>query len=62
MSHFPETAAAWRRVKFNLRASLCELFASWAIRVAPDGYVPSYVKACVDAYHHRGPFEQKETP
>lgn len=37
---FPHTKAAWKRLKWNTRAALCELLYSWAFKVRPEGYVP----------------------
>jgi len=39
-----------------LREHLCEVLISWALAVAPEGYVPSCVEACLDAYRQRGAF------
>jgi hypothetical protein len=38
------------RIAYELRASLCELLISWALKVCPKGYVPSTVEACVKFY------------
>ena len=38
---FPETAVQWKRLKFNVRARVCETLYLWAFKVKPDGYIPA---------------------
>lgn len=38
---------------YTIRAWLCEIFVSWAMKVAPPGYVPSYIEVAID-YYNRG--------
>lgn len=45
---FPETTAAWRRLKWNLRALACEILTSWAIAVCPEGYTPAFIEGVLD--------------
>lgn len=39
-----------------LRCYWCEILIGWALKLAPDDYVPSCIEACVDAYERRGLF------
>lgn len=50
-SVFPETIAAWQKLKRNLRALMCEWLIRLALRVCPEGYSPSIVEAVVEAHH-----------
>lgn len=55
-----ETTKALRQAGSNvwhaLRCRLCEEMIHWALKVAPAGYTPSVVEACVDAYRRQGSF------
>lgn len=42
---------------YRARCELCELLTKWALRVAPPGYCPAMVEACVDAFKRRGKFK-----
>ena len=42
---WPETTAAWRKVKRNLRILLCEWLIAKALDIAPEGYVPAALEA-----------------
>jgi hypothetical protein len=46
------------KLVWALRAHMCEMFVYWAIKVAPKGYIPSYVEVAVDMYQ-RGKAEAK---
>jgi hypothetical protein len=37
-----------KNTTWECRAALCELFVSWALRIAPKDYVPSFVKAIAE--------------
>lgn len=42
---FPETRGALRRLRFLIRCWACEVVISWALRIAPEAYVPSIAQA-----------------
>lgn len=50
-SAFPETTSAWRKLKRNFRALLCEWLIRQALKVCPEGYSPSIVMAVVEAHN-----------
>lgn len=41
-----------RKLIWVWRASLCERLVCWSLKIAPEGYTPSYVEAVVIA--HKG--------
>lgn len=41
---------AGRRLWYELRCYWCEMFATWAFKIAPKGYTPSFVKVGIEAY------------
>lgn len=41
MSAFPETSAAWKKLKFNFRAMICEEAIAFAYWICQKGYTPS---------------------
>ncbi len=47
---FPITCAAFDKLKFNFRALACEIVFGWAERLAPPGYVPSYIEYALQRY------------
>ncbi len=50
---FPETKAAWKRLKFNFRAMICEDAIGFAYWICPKGYTPTPSKMLADEirYH-----------
>lgn len=49
-----------RQLWFYWRCCLCELLTSWALNVAPAGYVPGMVEAAMIAYRREGVFASGE--
>lgn len=47
-----ETTAAIRvvsgRIVYELRCYWCEVLTGWALKMAPEGYIPGMVQATVD--------------
>ena len=41
-----------RSLAYAIRANICERLVSWSLKIAPDGYVPSYIEVVIEA--HRG--------
>jgi hypothetical protein len=41
-------ADAWRRFWYELRCYWAEVLFGWAIKIAPDDYVPSWVEVAVN--------------
>lgn len=39
---------ACRNIVYELRCYWCEVLTGWALKVAPDGYIPGMVQATVD--------------
>lgn len=47
-----------RKLVWAVRCSLCEILTSWALRIAPEGYTPSMVDACVRSAGGRDAVEE----
>lgn len=43
--------AAFRRLWYELRCLWAETVFGWAMKIAPAGYVPSWVQSVVDAHY-----------